>query len=116
MMPHTSGGRLKTICEQIRLPDDCSIGYIISHKLKKELTIVKDFHSHLEGLWKINQHNIKNQITVSYMCMSSTTSKVRNWCNSVDLSSGFSLHDDPTRFLSIHCLLYPNLAMCQSIS
>ncbi|ELU01276.1 hypothetical protein CAPTEDRAFT_224315 [Capitella teleta] len=120
MMPHTSGGRLKTVCEHIRLPDDCSIGYIISFKLKKELTIVKDFHSHLEGLWKINHRNIEDQITMSYMCMSSGASSKpspsRNGCNSVDISSGFPPHVDPTRFLSIHCLLYPNLAMCQEIS
>ncbi|KAK2188892.1 hypothetical protein NP493_120g01019 [Ridgeia piscesae] len=66
MVPFASGGRLVTACRKIRLPDDCTIGYFVYISLNKQLTVVNQFHSHLEGLWRINLGNIANQVTFSY--------------------------------------------------
>lgn len=104
MIPYAGGGKLMTAGEQIRLPDDCTIGYIIDFLLHKELTVIKEFHSHLEGLGQIKLNDIKKQITFSYYQDSERT-------NLVDIK-GFSQADDPTRFHSIHCHLNPYLTKC----
>ncbi|XP_076458740.1 fringe glycosyltransferase-like [Babylonia areolata] len=107
MMPHAGGGRLMTIGEKLRLPDDCVIGYIIEHLLMKQLTVVESFRSHLEALRLIRLHELKKQITFSY-------SKYGGKDNVVNVP-GFSLEEDPTRFLSIHCHLFPNFKQCQKL-
>ena len=97
------GGKLKTVCEKIRLPDDCTVGfiiceyfdvktnvpylctdyavlwllfylrkavlhcvlYIVDYYLKKELTVIPGFHSHLEGLWRIRHRNLESHVSQS---------------------------------------------------
>ncbi|KAK6170600.1 hypothetical protein SNE40_018957 [Patella caerulea] len=103
MMPHASGGRFMTVGETIRLPDDCTIGYIISHLLKKELTIVNEFHSHLESLKIVKSKDMENQITYSY-----------NKANVVHVS-GFTDENDPSRIRSLHCFLFPTFRECKDI-
>ncbi|KAL8594131.1 hypothetical protein ACOMHN_047871 [Nucella lapillus] len=107
MMPHAGGGRLMSVGEKLRLPDDCVIGYIVEHLLKKQLTVIETFRSHLEALHIIRQHQLKKQITLSY-------SKYGGKNNVVDVS-GFSSEEDPTRFMSIHCHLFPNFKQCWKI-
>nr|AKP06495.1 N-acetylglucosaminyltransferase fringe [Platynereis dumerilii] len=107
MMPYAGGGRLRSVCEKVRLPDDCSIGFIIYYYMKKELTVVPGFHSHLEGLWLIKPRDLENHITFSYGQSGHATNVVR--------VGGFSQGSDPTRFRSIHCHLYPNLPQCANI-
>lgn len=104
MIPYAGGGKFMTAGEQIRLPDDCTIGYIIEYLLHKELTVIKEFHSHLEGLGQIKLTDIKKQITFSYYADSTRT-------NVVDIK-GYPLGEDPTRFHSIHCHLHPYLTRC----
>ncbi|XP_064637873.1 fringe glycosyltransferase-like [Lineus longissimus] len=104
MMPHTAGGKLMDICDNIRLPDDCSIGYIINHLLKKDLTIIRDFHSHLEGLGLLSKKNIHQHITLSY-------APYGNKMNVINVA-GFDQTKDPTRFRSIHCKLHPYTQGC----
>jgi hypothetical protein len=106
MMPFTGGGKLKTVCEKIRLPDDCTIGFIVYYYLKKELTVIAGFHSHLEGLWRIGHVNLDSHITFGY------SQSGEQW-NVVHVP-GFDITSDPTRFRSIHCLLYPNTPGCPS--
>ncbi|KAK3091976.1 hypothetical protein FSP39_024144 [Pinctada imbricata] len=93
MMPHAGGGRFVKSGDAIRLPDDCTIGYIVNYLLKVDLTRVNNFHSHLEALWRVNDP--ENQLTFSY-----------NGDNSISIK-GFSAEEDPTRFRSLHCKLHP---------
>eukprot|EP00918_Siedleckia_nematoides_P047856 GHVU01104831.1.p1 GENE.GHVU01104831.1~~GHVU01104831.1.p1 ORF type:complete len:419 (+),score=33.58 GHVU01104831.1:97-1257(+) len=101
MMPYTSGGKLNSVCDKIRLPDDCTIGFIIYHYLKKKLTVISEFHSHLEGLWLIKPKIFRQQITMSY-----------HKKNLVP-APGFPMYRDPSRFRSIHCHLFPDLEDCK---
>ncbi|XP_076331891.1 fringe glycosyltransferase-like [Tachypleus tridentatus] len=104
MMPTASGGRFMSACEKIRLPDDVTIGYIIEHVLKKKLTVVEHFHSHLEAMNLIKPHTFSEQISFSY-------SRFGNETNVISVE-GFTQKEDPTRFLSLHCQLFPLVGFC----
>ncbi|XP_046352005.1 fringe glycosyltransferase-like [Haliotis rufescens] len=108
MMPHASGGRLMTVGDKIRLPDDCTVGYIINYILKKDLTVIDGFHSHLEALWLIRSNDLLKQITFSY-------SQYSGKMNVVNVP-GLSDQEDPTRFRSLHCYLFPTFRECKDIS
>ncbi|RUS88995.1 hypothetical protein EGW08_003242 [Elysia chlorotica] len=105
MAPYASGGRFMTTAEQIRLPDDCTIGYIIEHLLKQHLTVIDLFHSHLEALYLIKRHQLEKQVTFSY-------SKYSGKLNVLDID-GFDIDQDPTRLKSLHCILFPTFHECQ---
>ncbi|XP_014240426.1 fringe glycosyltransferase [Cimex lectularius] len=105
MMPIASGGRFMGIGEKIRLPDDVTMGYIIEHLLKKPLTVVDQFHSHLEPMKFIAQDTFHDQITFSYSKYS------KDEMNVVRID-GFDTRIDPTRFLSLHCYLFPYFQFC----
>ncbi|RZF37816.1 hypothetical protein LSTR_LSTR007178 [Laodelphax striatellus] len=105
MVPIASGGKFMSIGEKIRLPDDVTMGYIIEHLLKKPLTVIDQFHSHLEPMKFLRQDSFHDQITFSY----STYSK--DEVNVVKLD-GFNMRVDPTRFLSLHCFLFPYFPFC----
>ena len=104
MIPYAGGGKLMTAGDQIRLPDDCTIGYIIDYVLHKKLTVIEEFHSHLEALHQIRQKVIGDQITLSYYQDSERTNLIN--------INGFSREKDPTRFYSLHCHLNPYLEIC----
>ncbi|GAB1603080.1 beta-1,3-N-acetylglucosaminyltransferase radical fringe-like [Argonauta hians] len=108
MMPHAGGGRLMEVGEQIRLPDDCTVGYIVGHLLKKPLTEVEDFHSHLEALGLLHPNELEKHVTFSYSYYGEKT-------NTVNVP-GFSQQEDPTRLWSLHCYLFPYLKKCQTIT
>lgn len=48
--------------EKIRLPDDCTIGYIIESVLGVPLTRSNLFHSHLENLQQVSRTEIHKQV------------------------------------------------------
>ncbi|XP_059480557.1 fringe glycosyltransferase [Neocloeon triangulifer] len=104
MSPAASGGRFISVCEKIRLPDDVTIGYIIEHLLKKKLTFTPEFHSHLEPMKFIQQRHLPEQITFSY----SGQGKDQN----VLKIEGLDPRIDPTRFMSLHCYLFPHYSFC----
>ncbi|XP_023216864.1 fringe glycosyltransferase-like isoform X1 [Centruroides sculpturatus] len=104
MMPFTSDGKFISVGERIRLPDDVSLGYVIEHLLKKRLTVVEQFHSHLEPMKFIKPEEYKDQITFSY-------SRLGQEMNVLPIS-GFDNRVDPTRFLSLHCYLFPEVKFC----
>ncbi|KAF6203686.1 hypothetical protein GE061_002019 [Apolygus lucorum] len=105
MMPIASGGRFMGIGEKIRLPDDVTMGYIIEHLLKKPLTVIDQFHSHLEPMKFIRPETFHDQITFSYSRYS------KDEMNVVRID-GFDTRIDPTRFLSLHCFLFPYFKFC----
>ncbi|XP_067013198.2 fringe glycosyltransferase [Anabrus simplex] len=105
MMPVASGGKFISIGEKIRLPDDVTMGYIIEHLLRKPLTVIDQFHSHLEPMKFLQQDAFHEQITFSYSRYS------KDKMNVVKID-GLDKRIDLTRFLSIHCFLFPHFNFC----
>ncbi|XP_028302710.1 beta-1,3-N-acetylglucosaminyltransferase lunatic fringe-like isoform X2 [Gouania willdenowi] len=103
MKPWASEGTFMTTAELIRLPDDCTIGYIVEVLLGASLIRSALFHSHLENLGLLS--DVQNQVTLSY-------GTVENRRNTVNVKGPFSMTEDPTRFMSVHCLLYPDTPWC----
>jgi len=93
MAPFTANGKLVRTGEEFWFPDDVSLGYIIEHILKENLTVIPQFHSHLEPMRNIG--DIDSQITLSF-----------SEANTISLDGPFSKQVDPTRFYSLHCRLY----------
>jgi len=104
MAPLVKAGEFAKIGNKIRLPDDVTVGYIVEVLLKVPLTHVKQFHSHLEPLKTIKSHDLKDQVTLSYSQYENTGE------SNIIQVNGLSLDKDPTRFLSLHCKLYPQSA------
>lgn len=104
MLPMAGRGKFISIGEHIRLPDDVTMGYIVEHLLKNKLTVVENFHSHLEPMKFLKREALSDQVTFSY----SKFGKEQNVLN-ID---GFPVRVDPTRFLSLHCHLFPNFSFC----
>ncbi|CAN8003280.1 unnamed protein product [Ixodes hexagonus] len=98
------GGKFISIGEHIRLPDDVTMGYIVEHLLKKKLTVVENFHSHLEPMKFLKKEVLSDQVTFSY-------SRFGKEMNILSID-GFPYRVDPTRFLSLHCHLFPNFSFC----
>ncbi|KAM4530412.1 beta-1,3-N-acetylglucosaminyltransferase lunatic fringe [Odontesthes bonariensis] len=106
MSPWASGGHFMNTAEKIRLPDDCTIGYIIESVLGVPLTRSNLFHSHLENLQQVMRSEIQKQITLSY-------GMFENKSNIISLKGAFTVEEDPSRFKSVHCLLYPDTPWCR---
>ncbi len=95
MKPLTYGGKFKQVGEEIALPDDITIGYVVEHLLKVPLTALHEFHSHLEGLDKIPVEKFSSDISFSYSFKNNNVKEGRG--NVVTIKGGFSAEEDPTR-------------------
>ncbi|XP_013002645.1 beta-1,3-N-acetylglucosaminyltransferase radical fringe isoform X2 [Cavia porcellus] len=104
MSPWASLGSFMSTAEKVRLPDDCTVGYIVEGLLGARLLPSPLFHSHLENLQRLPADAVLQQVTLSY-------GGPENPHNVVNVA-GFSLQQDPTRFKSVHCLLYPDTDWC----
>lgn len=105
MSPWASGGHFMSTAERIRLPDDCTIGYIVEALLGVRLIRSGLFHSHLENLQQVPASELHEQVTLSY-------GMFENKRNAVHVKGPFSVEADPSRFRSIHCHLYPDTPWC----
>ncbi|KAM9637634.1 beta-1,3-N-acetylglucosaminyltransferase manic fringe isoform 1-T1 [Morphnus guianensis] len=106
MVPWASGRNFLSTSELIRLPDDCTVGYIIECKVGGQLLPNALFHSHLENLQLIPPSRLTQQVTLSYGVF-------ENKLNVIELSGPFSPQEDPSsRFRSLHCHLYPETSWC----
>jgi len=105
MMPLASDGKFISIGEKIRLPDDVTIGYIVEYLLANKLTVVEQFHSHLEPMKFLKLDTLSDQVTFSY-------SRYGQEMNVLSFDEGIDIRNDPTRFLSLHCHLFPNFNFC----
>ncbi|XP_053309263.1 beta-1,3-N-acetylglucosaminyltransferase radical fringe [Spea bombifrons] len=105
MSPWASMGNFISTAEKVRLPDDCTIGYIIEGLLEVKMQHSNLFHSHLENLERLSPDSLLQQVTLSY-------GGPENQRNVVRVSGPFSVKEDPTRFKSVHCLLYPDTSWC----
>ncbi|XP_030241462.1 fringe glycosyltransferase [Drosophila navojoa] len=104
MLPIAGGGKFISIGDKIRFPDDVTMGFIIEHLLKVPLTVVDNFHSHLEPMELIRSDTFQDQVSFSYAHM-------KNQWNVIKVD-GFDLKTDPKRFYSLHCQLFPYFSFC----
>lgn len=58
----SSGGKFINIGEKIRLPDDVTVGYIVEYLLQKKLTVIEQFHSHLEPMKFLKLDSLSDQV------------------------------------------------------
>ncbi|CAB1422731.1 unnamed protein product [Pleuronectes platessa] len=105
MAPWASGSRFEQTSATIRLPDDCTVGFIVEKRLGVSMVHCPLFHSHLENLLLVNHRSIAHQVTLSY-------GMFENKMNSIEVKGSFTKEDDPSRFKTVHCLLYPFTSWC----
>ncbi|XP_061576632.1 beta-1,3-N-acetylglucosaminyltransferase manic fringe [Cololabis saira] len=105
MAPWASGSRFERTSAKIRLPDDCTVGFIVEKKLGISMVQCPLFHSHLENLLLIRQRSVPQQVTLSY-------GMFENKLNSIEVKGSFSKAEDPSRFKTVHCMLYPLTTWC----
>ncbi|KAM4881743.1 beta-1,3-N-acetylglucosaminyltransferase manic fringe [Thomomys bottae] len=105
MAPWASGSRFVDTSALIRLPDDCTVGYIVECKLGGHLQFSPLFHSHLETLQLLGAAQLLQQVTLSYGIFEGKL-------NVIQIQGPFSPEEDPSRFRSLHCLLYPETPWC----
>lgn len=109
MTPYIAGGQFITIGDDIRLPDDVTLGYIVDYLLNVPVTVIHKFHSHLEPMKSISHDKLAQQISLSY-------SNNTDYMNVVDVDAlnlkALDKDRDPTRFLSLHCYLVPTSKYC----
>ncbi|XP_077024865.1 beta-1,3-N-acetylglucosaminyltransferase manic fringe isoform X3 [Tamandua tetradactyla] len=108
MVPWASGPRFVDTSALIRLPDDCTVGYIVECKLGGRLRSSPLFHSHLETLQLLEVAQLPEQVTLSYGVFEGKL-------NVIKLQGPFSPEEDPSRFRSLHCLLYPDTPWCPQL-
>nr|CAD7413950.1 unnamed protein product [Timema poppensis]CAD7598790.1 unnamed protein product [Timema genevievae] len=89
----------------ITVLSDESVTVVTEHLLRKPLTVIDKFHSHLEPMKFLRQDTFHQQITFSYSRYSKDEMNVLK----ID---GFDHRLDPTRFLSIHCFLFSYFNFC----
>lgn len=99
MRPWVTAGRFQKLADDIRLPDDVTVGYLIEVLLGVQLTQVGQFHSHLEPLRLVGRP--AEAVTLSYSTYEDT--EERNVVEVEDVRQ-----DDETRFYAVHCLLHPD--------
>uniref|UniRef100_A0A2K6FS82 O-fucosylpeptide 3-beta-N-acetylglucosaminyltransferase n=1 Tax=Propithecus coquereli TaxID=379532 RepID=A0A2K6FS82_PROCO len=109
MAPWASGSRFVDTSALIRLPDDCTVGYIVECKLGGHLQPSPLFHSHLETLQLLRAAELPEQVTLSYGVFEGKL-------NVIKLQGPFSPEEDPSRFRSLHCLLYPDTPWCPQLA
>ncbi|XP_056615847.1 beta-1,3-N-acetylglucosaminyltransferase manic fringe [Triplophysa dalaica] len=105
MAPWASGPRFEQTSEVIMLPDDCTVGFIVEIRLGISMVHSNMFHSHLENLLRLTPSDIPKQVTLGYGWF-------ENKLNSVELKGVFTEDEDPSRFRTVHCLLYPTTSWC----
>lgn len=111
--PYLRGKAFEETGEKLRLTDDMVIGFVIDAILGYNLTVVPAMNSHLNSLRSIRPKNLKSQVTISYGKFTSTNRPVTQ--NRVSIPDAtFTEEEDSTRFLSYHCLLYPDTSWCKN--
>ena len=108
----------EAVSSKIGLPDDCTVGYMSEVLMNVKLTVVPQFHSHLEFLSQIiTDRSISNQATFSYSKLysqekdkSEGEQSLIGFDNVVGITSRTIPRQlDPTLLKNSHCLLFPSL-------
>ena len=103
MRPWIVDGAFKKLANDIRLPDDVTVGYLSEVLLEVPLKQVAGLHSHLEPLRIIAKPEA--EITLSYSSYEDTGDR-----NVVELEGEQEEQRlrDPTRFYALHCRVRPD--------
>uniref|UniRef100_H2ZFT3 Fringe-like glycosyltransferase domain-containing protein n=1 Tax=Ciona savignyi TaxID=51511 RepID=H2ZFT3_CIOSA len=88
--------------------DDAALGFIITAILKVNISLSDQLHSHYERLADLNPSTFSEQVSFSYSKQNTINTDHKKF-----KSKSFSRQQDPTRFYSLHCLLYPAADICQ---
>jgi len=107
MAPFAVDGKFVEAGNQFWFPDDVTMGYIIEHKLGINLTVIPEFHSHLEPMGLLTEEELETHISFSYLMEGGKS-------NIVSITGPFPPSIDPTRFYSLHCSLY-KAELCPSL-
>lgn len=99
-------------CQKLQLPDDMLVGAIVEAVLGYKLINDQRFNSHLHPLRNIKHNDLQKQATVSFgeFHFKDSPEPVRNVVSVPN--AAFDEVTDPTRFLSVHCHLYPRSPWC----
>ncbi|KAJ8283236.1 hypothetical protein COCON_G00020860 [Conger conger] len=95
----------RTLAEKCRPGRGAPVGFIVEQRLGIPLVHSAMFHSHLENLLLLTPRHVPLQVTLSYGLF-------ENKMNSVELQGTLSKEEDPSRFKTVHCLLYPMTNWC----
>ena len=95
MVPSAGGGRFEAVGDKIRLPDDVTMGYVAERLAETPLTVVPEFHSHLETQALLEESTFADQISFSYSELDQTRPNI------VSIHGKFDQKKDPTRWVSI---------------
>ncbi|XP_042563285.1 beta-1,3-N-acetylglucosaminyltransferase manic fringe-like [Clupea harengus] len=63
MAPWASGPKFEETSAAIRLPDDCTVGFIVERRLGVRMVHSPLFHSHLENLLMLTPRHIPQQVS-----------------------------------------------------
>ena len=112
-MPFIGGGKFESIGNKIRLPDDVTMGYAVEHLLQVPLTVVKEFHSHMEPQRLLpNDDSLSDGISFSY----SSQDDQPDQSNVMNINQGFSVDQDPTRYVNKTMLsVISTINMCKCL-
>jgi fringe protein len=110
-----SGPSMIDTCNRLNEPDDVTVGCTIELFTKTRLSRTKLIVPHTQKLsLVVDNSDLQKYISVSYGC--------GHWCgkgrmnNVVGVPNAkFHTNDDPTRFKSLHCNLYPNANLCTKV-
>jgi len=107
MKQFAANGEFFKLGSKLNTNDDLTVGFIVNHLLGVPLTQSQLFNSHYhrDYMMKIPQKNLTKQVSLSY-----SGKKIK-----IQLDEGkniFTSKQDPTRFFSLHCILYPDIAFC----
>ncbi|KAK1885642.1 Beta-13-N-acetylglucosaminyltransferase manic fringe [Dissostichus eleginoides] len=109
MAPWAGGSQFEQTSARIRLPDDCTVGFIVEERLGVSMVHCPLFHSHLENLLLISHRSIQHQVTLSY-------GMFENKMISIEVKGSFSKEEDPSSFSClIAYFLFPSISLPQSL-
>ncbi|XP_078487342.1 beta-1,3-N-acetylglucosaminyltransferase radical fringe [Ciona intestinalis] len=109
MSPWSKNGEFLKTSKHLKHTDDCTLGFIITNLLNVDLTLTDFFHSHLETMATLNPASFSAQVTLAHGAPDNVIIINNNTTN----TTVFNTELDPSRFYSLHCLIFPELPMCK---
>lgn len=112
-----SGSRFERTSAKIRLPDDCTVGFIVEERLGVSMIHSPLFHSHLENLLLIGHRSLPQQVVqalppqcfllshcslsllmvLSLLQVTLSYGMFENKMNTIAVKGRFTTEDDPSR-------------------
>ncbi|XP_078482073.1 fringe [Ciona intestinalis] len=108
MQPWCGREKLAVTTREAKLPEDCALGFIITNRLKIDLMLTDLLHSTLESLKDLNTDTLHEQVSIGQ-----GPGKTVNLDN-VKSVKKFDPAVDPTRFMTLHCFLFPTASICKT--